>query len=63
MEKDNTFEAYLRRTNLSENTIEVYLWTVKYFEEHYDVITKETLLAYKGYHISAKIKLSQLREK
>lgn len=49
MEKDNTFETYLRRTNLSENTIEVYLWTVKYFEEHYNVITKENLLAYKGY--------------
>lgn len=49
MKKDNTFEAYLRRTNLSENTIEVYLWTVKYFEEHYDGITKENLLAYKGY--------------
>jgi len=51
MKKDNTFEAYLRRTNLSENTIEVYLWTVKYFEEHYDSITKENLLTYKGYLI------------
>ena len=49
MKNDKTFEAFLRRTNLSENTIEVYLWTVKYFEEHYDGITKENLLAYKGY--------------
>lgn len=49
MTKNNTFEDYLRKTNLSENTIEVYLWTVKYFEEHYDEITKENLLAYKGY--------------
>ena len=49
MKNDKSFEAYLRRTNLSENTIEVYLWTVKYFEEHYDGITKENLLAYKGY--------------
>lgn len=46
---DNTFEAFLKKTNLSANTIEVYLWTVKYFEEHYDGITKENLLAYKGY--------------
>ena len=49
MTKNNTFGDYLRKTNLSENTIEVYLWTVKYFEEHYDEITKENLLAYKGY--------------
>ena len=46
---DSTFEAFLKKTNLSANTIEVYLWTVKYFEEHYDGITKENLLAYKGY--------------
>lgn len=46
---DSTFEAFLKKTNLSANTIEVYLWTVKYFEEHYDGITKENLLTYKGY--------------
>lgn len=49
MKKNSTFEDYLRKTNLSENTIEVYLWTVKYFDEYYDGITKENLLAYKGY--------------
>lgn len=49
MKNDNTFESYLKRNNLSDNTVEVYLWTVKYFEENYDGITKENLLAYKGY--------------
>lgn len=49
MKDKNKFEAFLKRSNLSENTIDVYLWTVRYFEEHYDGITKEYLLAYKGY--------------
>ena len=49
MKDKNKFETFLKRSNLSENTIDVYLWTVRYFEEHYDGITKEYLLAYKGY--------------
>lgn len=49
--KENTFESFLRQSNLSEKTIEVYLWTVHYFEEHYDGISSENLLAYKGYLI------------
>ena len=49
MKDKNKFEAFLKRSNLSENTIDVYLWTVRYFEEHYDGITKEYILAYKGY--------------
>ena len=49
MKDKNKFEAFLKRSNLSENTIDVYLWTVRYFEEHYDGISKEYLLAYKGY--------------
>ena len=49
--KKNTFELFLRQSNLSESTIEVYLWTIRYFEEHYDGISSENLLAYKGYLI------------
>ena len=44
-----TFEEYLRKDNLSENTITSYLWTVNYFTENYDAVSKENLLAYKGY--------------
>lgn len=44
-----TFEEYLRKENLSENTITSYLWTVSYFNANYDVVSKENLLAYKGY--------------
>ena len=44
-----TFEEHLRKSNLSENTIASYLWTVEYYNNHYDVISKENLLAYKGY--------------
>jgi len=43
------FEAHLRRGNLSENTITSYLWTVDYFQSHYDRMSTENLLAYKGY--------------
>ena len=49
METKNSFKDYLRKANLSENTITSYLWTVEYFESHYDGITSENLLAYKGY--------------
>lgn len=31
METKITFEEYLRKENLSENTITSYLWTVNYF--------------------------------
>ena len=49
METQSQFEAFLRKSNLSENTITSYLWTVDYYEAHYDAISKETLMAYKGY--------------
>ena len=44
-----TFEEYLRKENLSENTITSYLWTVNYFTENFEAVSKENLLAYKGY--------------
>lgn len=44
-----TFNEYLRKENLSEHTITVYLWTVEYFNNNYDSPSKENLLAYKGY--------------
>ena len=46
-----TFEDYLRKGNLSDHTISVYLWTVEYYNNNYDGLTKENLLAYKGYLI------------
>ena len=49
MKTKTTFEDQLRKSNLSENTITAYLWTVDYFNAHYDALTKENLLAYKGY--------------
>lgn len=49
MKTKNTFEEHLRKNNLSENTITSYLWTVKYFEDNYCGVSKENLLAYKGY--------------
>ena len=44
-----TFEEYLKHNNLSGNTLNAYLWTVEYYNNHYDSVTKENLLAYKGY--------------
>ena len=49
MKTEQTFEEHLRKGNLSENTITSYLWTVNYFHEHYDKISKDNLLAYKHY--------------
>ena len=49
MKQQGTFEEHLRKSNLSENTITSYLWTVEYYHAHYDTISKENLLAYKGY--------------
>lgn len=46
-----TFEEYLRKGSLSENTITVYIWTVDYYNNNYDSLSKENLLAYKGYLI------------
>lgn len=44
-----TFEEYLKKDNLAENSIESYLWTVNYFTANYEQISSENLLAYKGY--------------
>lgn len=43
------FNEYLVKGNLTKNTIRSYEWTVKYFMEHYKVVNKRNLLAYKGY--------------
>lgn len=45
----HTFEEYLRKSNLSDNTINSYLWTVDFYNAHYDSISIENMLAYKGY--------------
>ena len=43
------FKSYLAKTNLAENTITSYVWTMTYFLEHYKEVNKKNLLAYKGY--------------
>lgn len=42
------FKQYLLRQNLSENTINSYVFTVQNFFSQYEEITKKNLLAYKG---------------
>lgn len=49
MEQEKQFEAFLKKDNLSQNTITSYMWTVGYYKSHYDAISKENLMAYKGY--------------
>ena len=44
-----TFEEYLKKDNLAENSIESYLWTVNYFIANYEQVSSENLLAYKGF--------------
>lgn len=43
------FEAHLRRENLSENTISSYLLTIRMYSQLSGEITKQNLLAFKGY--------------
>lgn len=43
------YEKYMRRNELSENTIKSYLWTASYFLSNYDAVTKTTVLGYKEY--------------
>lgn len=45
----NEFERYLRKRNLSDNTVEAYLYALKIFESFSDTITRERLLAFKGF--------------
>ena len=40
MKTQNTFEEYLRKGNLSENTITSYQWTVDFYNSHYDEVNK-----------------------
>ena len=35
------FKAYLAKTNLAENTITSYVWTVTYYLEHYKEVNKK----------------------
>ncbi len=43
------FEQFLKRSNLSANTIESYVWTVEWFTGHYGEVNEKNLLEYKGY--------------
>ena len=43
------FEKYLSKSDLAKNTVTSYVWTVRYFYAKYKEISRENLLAYKGY--------------
>ena len=43
------FKSFLQKSNLAPNTIESYVWTVRYFIEKYPIINKQNLIAYKGF--------------
>ena len=43
------FENHMRRENLSENTISAYLLTIRMYNQLSGAITKQNLLAFKGY--------------
>ena len=43
------FKSFLLKSNLAPNTIESYIWTVRYFIEKYPIINKQNLIAYKGF--------------
>lgn len=49
MKTKQTFEEYLRKDNMAENSIESYMWTVNYFTTNYEHVSSENLLAYKGF--------------
>ena len=46
-----TFKDFLKRENLSKNTIDAYQSSVDLFFSRYDVVTKDNLLSYKAYSV------------
>ena len=44
-----TFEEYLKKCDLSRNTISSYLWTVDYYNSNYQSINRDSLSAYRCY--------------
>ena len=58
----NGFEEYLRKKNLSNNTISSYIITIKIYDQMFDEIDKKNLLCFKGYLLeSYKPKTVNLR--
>ncbi len=43
------YKSFLLRQDLAANTVRSYMWTVKHFLEKYKDVSRENLLAYKGY--------------
>ncbi len=43
------YETFLRRENLTDSTIQNYVWTANYFNTHYQEVNKTNLLSYKEY--------------
>ena len=43
------YEALLRRGNMSEHSVSAYMYTVRFYLDHYPAIDKKNLLAYKGF--------------
>lgn len=59
---DFSFEKYLQRKNLSQNTIKSYIFTVKQYQSKYLIISKKNLQAYKTFLVeNYKIKTVNLR--
>ena len=57
-----SFEEYLRKRNLSQNTIKSYLFTVNQYQSKYLIINKKNLQAYKTFLVeNYKIKTVNLR--
>ncbi len=43
------YGKYLVKLELADNTLQSYLWTVQYFLNNYGEVSKENLMAYKGF--------------
>ena len=43
------FQSFLEKSDLAKNTVASYVWTVNHFITNYGEVTKENLLAYKGF--------------
>ena len=52
------YETFLRRENLTDSTIQNYVWTANYFNAHYPEVNKTNLLSYKEYLIPSSVNIS-----
>ena len=57
------YEKYMRKNEMTENTIKSYLWTATYFLDNYEKVTRATVIDYKEYLMKTYKKPSTVNQR